>query len=75
MNSSNSSVVDGEEVEAVGPGVGFGASVRAGEPRDKELSKLALLGVLLSCVLPPVGAVGGLAWSLREVEACCGCLQ
>ena len=75
MNSLNSSSVDVGEVEAVGPGVGSGASVGASEPRDKELSEPASLGVTLTCVVPPVRAVGGLAWSLGVVEICWGCFR
>ena len=75
MNSLNSSSVDAGEVEAAGPGVGSGASVGASEPRDKELSEPASLGVALLCVVPPVGAVGGLAWPLGAVEARWDCLR
>ena len=69
MNSLNSFSVDVGEVEVVGPGVGSGALIGASESQDKELSEPALLGIAIPCVVPPVRAVGGLAWSLRVVEA------
>ena len=60
MNSLNSSVVDAGKVEVVGPGVSSGALVGACELRDKEFSEIASLDIAISCVVPPVGAVGGL---------------
>ena len=68
-------MVDAGEAEAAGPGVGSRASVGASEPRDKELSEPALLGVTLLYLIPPVGVVGGLAWPLGVVEARWGCLR
>ena len=61
MNTLNNSSVDAGEVEVVGLGVGSGASVGAGEPRNKELSEPASLDVAFPCVVPPVEVVGGLA--------------
>ena len=73
MNSLISSSVDVGEVEAVDPRVGSGAAVGASEQREKEFIKSALLCVALSCVVPLVGVVGGLAWPLGAVKAPWGC--
>ena len=69
MNSLNSSLVDAGKIKAVSLGVDPEASIVVNELRNKKLNEPALLGVAVPCVIPPVGAVGGLVWPLGAVEA------